>query len=227
MENHKRMKSILSISIFVLLCSSIFGQAKDPKAKAVLDKALAKYKTYKSFSAKIKYVKHIPDLEDENYDAEVKFEGMRMYAKTSDGREIFNDGKTLYMYYEDGNEVNIYTSDPEENEDFNIESYLKDFDKKYKYVHMGQQSVQGVNCDYIELSPDLAKSELERQSIFKVKVYLNASTHEVISWQVFERTGINYNILITSFKPNLTFQSTEFVFDKSKYPGVEVIDMRE
>ncbi len=227
MENHKRMKSIITLSVFVFLSATFFGQTKDPKAKAILDQALEKYKTYKSFEAVIKYVKHIPELEDETYSAEVKFQDTKMYAKTSDGREIFNDGKNLYMYYQDGNEVNIYTSDPEENEDFNIENYLKDFDKKYKYVHMGNVSIKGVACDFIELAPDLPLEELQRQSISKVKVYLNSSTHEVVSWLVIERTGINYNILIESFKPNKVFESSEFLFDKSKYPGVEVIDMRE
>ncbi len=221
------MKSIISLSIFVLLCTSVFGQSKDPKAKAILDKALTKYKTYKSFSASVKYVKHIPEVEDEEYSADVKFSGNKMYANTSDGREVFNDGKTLYVYYKEENEVNIYSSDPEENDDFNIEKYLNNYDKKYKYVHMGQVSVQGVKCDFIELSPDLPHQELERQPIFKVKVYLNATTHEVVNWHVFQRDGINYNILITSFKPNVTFQDSEFVFDKSKYPGVEVEDMRE
>ena len=221
------MKSIITLSIFVMLSATFLGQTKDPKAKAILDQALEKYKTYKSFEASIKYVKHIPELEDETFSAEVKFQEKKMYLKTSDGREIFNDGKNLYMYYEDGNEVNIYPSDPEENEEFNIENYLKDFDNKYKYVHMGNVSINGVACDFIELAPDLPLEELQRQSISKVKVYLNSSTHEVVSWLVIERTGINYNILIESFKPNKVFQSSEFLFNKSKYPGVEVIDMRE
>ena len=220
-------KSILLIVTFIFL-GNVFGQGtKDPKAKAVLDQALNRFTSLNSFSARFSFVKHVPSLEDETYSGSIKFKDKKVYVNSTDGREVYNDGKTLSVFYKEDNEVNIYTSDPDQNEDFAIDKYLKAYKEDYKYIHMGTETINGTVCDFIELSPDKSVEEMRHQSIFKIKMYVNKVTSQVLRWKIFEKSGINYTTTITDFIPNQVFSDDEFVFDKSKYPDVDVIDMRE
>lgn len=222
------MKKTLVLLITLTFLGNVFAQStKDPKAKAILDKALDKFSSLKSFSAEFSFVKHVPELEDEKYSGSIKFKDKKVYLNSTDGREVFNDGKTLSIYYKEDNEVNVYTSDPEQNEDFQIDKYLKAYKEDYKYIHMGEKTVNGVICDLVELSPDMTAEELRSQSIFKIKLYINKANSQVVSWKILEKTGINYTTTITKFTPSISIAGSEFLFDKSKYPGVDVIDMRE
>jgi len=59
-------------SILLIIAITLFGVisaqgTKDPKATVILDKALAKFSSLKSFSADFSFVKHVPSLEDETY----------------------------------------------------------------------------------------------------------------------------------------------------------------
>jgi outer membrane lipoprotein carrier protein len=228
MENLRPMKKSILLIITLTLFSNIFAQGtKDPKAKAVLDKALKKFSSLSSFSADFSFVKHVPSLEDETYSGSIKFKDKKVYVNSSDGREVYNDGKTLSVFYKEDNEVNIYTSDPDQNEDFAIDKYLKAYKEDYKYIHMGTATINGVVCEFIELSPDKSVEEMKHQSIFKIKMYVNQSTSQVVRWKIFEKSGINYTTTITKFIANENFSDSVFIFDKTKYSGVEVIDMRE
>ena len=222
------MKKATILMVIATLSTAIFGQGtKDPEAKAIMDKALAKLKSATTFTASFELVKHVPNLGDEKSKGEIKFKDRKIYVKSDDGREIFNDGKTLSVFYEEDNEVNIYTSDPEENDDFNIDKYLKNYHNEYKYVYMGTENLNGVNCHKIELAPDKSPEEMKRMSVFKIKLYIRVSDHLLMQWQSYEKTGVYYSTLISNFKANVTLSDATFVFDKTKYPGVEEIDMRD
>ena len=222
------MKRSIIILATVLLFGHIYGQGtKDPKAKAVLDKALSAFDNLNSFSADFSFVKHIPSLEDETYSGHIKFKEKKVYLNSTDGREVYNDGKTLSVFYKEDNEVNIYTSDPDQNDDFAIDKYLKSYKEDYKYIYIGSSEVDGVQCNFIELSPDKSVEEMKHQSIFKIKLYLNSATSQVVRWKIFEKSGIHYTTTITKFVENTGVSDSDFVFDKSKYPGIEVIDMRD
>ena len=222
------MKRGIIVIITLALLSQVFGQGtKDPKAKAVLDKALNRFSSLSSFSADFSFVKHVPSLEDETYSGSIKFKDKKVYLNSTDGREVYNDGKTLSVFYKEDNEVNVYTSDPDQNEDFAIDKYLKAYKEDYKYIHMGTATINGVVCDFIELSPDKSIEEMKHQSVFKIKMYVDKATSQVVRWKIFEKSGINYTTTITKFAPNIVFNDSQFVFDESKYPSVEVIDMRD
>ena len=48
----------------------------------------------------------------------------------------------------------------------------------------------------------------------------------IISTKVFEKNGNRYSYSITSLVPNSNLEDNLFIFDASKYPGVEVIDLQ-
>ena len=48
----------------------------------------------------------------------------------------------------------------------------------------------------------------------------------VKSWQMFRKNGNQYTFLIKNFKPNPATDAGTFAFDKAKYKGVKVVDLR-
>jgi outer membrane lipoprotein-sorting protein len=60
----------------------------------------------------------------------------------------------------------------------------------------------------------------------KVYVYVDKATKSISSAKFLEKTGNRYSYTINSFKPNAAISEADFVFDKKKFPGVEVVDLR-
>jgi hypothetical protein len=54
---------------------------------------------------------------------------------------------------------------------------------------------------------------------------VNKKDRSIKSFRTFERNGNKYNYTITKFTP-VDVEDKTFVFDKSKYKGVEVEDLR-
>ena len=49
---------------------------------------------------------------------------------------------------------------------------------------------------------------------------------QVISFMLYDKNGNIFTYKITKYQTDLTITAADFTFDKSKFPGVEVIDMR-
>ena len=60
----------------------------------------------------------------------------------------------------------------------------------------------------------------------KLYVYVDKAAKMMNSTKVLEKNGTRYSYNISSMKPNVDVPDAQFVFNKAKYPGVEVIDLR-
>ena len=60
----------------------------------------------------------------------------------------------------------------------------------------------------------------------KVYVLVDQATNTIYSARFLEKSGGRYSYTISSLKPTSSIADTEFIFNKSKYPGVEVVDLR-
>jgi outer membrane lipoprotein carrier protein len=91
----------------------------------------------------------------------------------------------------------------------------------YKYRFLEERIISGVAYDVIELNPEDTKKKF-----FKIKIEINKKDHTVRSWQIFEKNGNRYTWTVQEFTPNFAVQDTHFNFDKTKYPGVNIEDLR-
>ena len=66
----------------------------------------------------------------------------------------------------------------------------------------------------------------KNKSFFKVYVYVDKAASTIYSTKVMEKSGVNYTYTVSSLNGNTDVPEATFVFDKKKYPGVEVIDLR-
>jgi outer membrane lipoprotein-sorting protein len=94
------------------------------------------------------------------------------------------------------------------------------YDKEYKYRYMGTKTVSGKPCDMIELTPVASGKQFA-----KVELAVDKSS-TIVGGNVFEKNGNQYRYEVSGFTPNAAVNDATFTFDKKKYPGVEVVDLR-
>jgi outer membrane lipoprotein-sorting protein len=192
--------------------------AHDPKAGQILDELSKKYKTYKSFKADFSYVMESPAAgKNETINGEIYVKSDKFKLNLG-GQEIFNDGKTVWTFLKEENEVTIsdYEPDPEEITPSNIYSV---YQKGYKYLLLEENATSQI----IDLIP-----EDKNKKIFKIRLTIGKKEKAIKSWKMFEKSGNRYVYNVVKFQPNPQGVDDKFfVFDKTKYKDVTVNEMRD
>jgi outer membrane lipoprotein-sorting protein len=194
---------------------------QDPKAAKILDQMSAKYQALKSFKASFtQTLENQTAKVKENMSGDILVSGTKFRLKLN-GQEVINDGKVMYTYVKSTNEVNISEYDESDGEEINPSQIYTLYKKGYKYTYAGTTTEGGVTCDVIELSP-----EDHNNQVYKVRLNVSQADKSVKSWKMFKKNGNRYTFAIKKFEPNSPVNATTFTFDKAKYKGVKVIDLR-
>ncbi len=200
--------------------SSSLGKS-DPDAKKILDNVSAKFKTYKSVTAKF-------TLKIENSEGKVlgtksgvvNMKGSK-YRISVSGQEIYSDGNNIWTYDNSDNEVQITKFDGSSNMITPQKMFTNFYDKDFLYKLNGQSKVGNKTIQEIELTP-VDKSK----AFFKVLVGIDKATQSIATTKVFEKNGNKYTYIVASMKTNTNLPDSLFVFDAKSYPNVEVVDLR-
>ncbi|OFX46657.1 MAG: hypothetical protein A2X13_00510 [Bacteroidetes bacterium GWC2_33_15] len=215
------MKKIFFIISFTLVAFTIYAQ-QDPEAKKILDKLSQKTKSYKNIEAgfKVDYI----DLKDKiknSSEGTITMQGEKYRLNFMD-TEVFFDGKTLWSYIKDANEVNI--SEPE-NDDSDIlnnpQKLFTIYEKDFKYQLISRNTEGGTSNAIVDLYP----FELEKD-YSRIRLQINTSTFQLKSATIFGKDGSSYSVSIFNFNTNIQVETNYFTFIEANYPGVEIIDMR-
>jgi hypothetical protein len=81
--------------------------------------------------------------------------------------------------------------------------------------------VNGKVIQEIEMTP-LDKSK----PFHKVYVQVDKTAKTIYSTKVLENGGNRYSYTVSTMNTNSALADTQFTFDKTKYPGVEEVDLR-
>lgn len=201
--------------------STAFAQY-DPKAKAILDKVSENYRSVDAFKAH--YTRSIESPSGEVYasmDGEIVVQGPKFNLKMED-QEIISDGKVVWAYMRDANEVNISNYEPTEDEITPTKIYTL-YENGYKYALMSElKDKNGDIIQTIDMEPEDRRSE-----VAKIRLMVNKKDSTVRKWIVFERGTNNRQIFeINKYDPNINVTNDTFTFNKSSHPGVNEVDLR-
>ena len=132
--------------------------------------------------------------------------------------ENYYDGKNIYTYMPEVQEVNIKNPNEEEEEMLNpttlFDIHNQGFDQKLVST--------GNDITYIELFPT-DKS----RNFTKIGIWVNPATSSIQKVTSFGKDGNNVLITIKSIKQSSPVPADSFFkFDPAKHPEVEVIDLR-
>lgn len=209
------MKKLLSAGLLLLLSLSPLLAQKDKRAEAVLDAMSARYKALNSYQATFSYA-----AGSEAYKGDISVKG-RMFRLKTAGQEVFTDGKVMSTYVKEANEVNVQDYDASASGDFNPTKIYSMYKKGFNYTYLREQKVGGRTMDVVELKP-----EKKNTQITSVQINVDRADKSVRSWLLTDKNGKKTSYTISKFVPNPNLPDSYFVFDKSKYPGVEVVDLR-
>jgi len=216
------MKKILSVFVLALLCmtQTAFAQ-NDPKAKSILDAVSKKINALKSLKAN--FALHLAGGNGRVKEAKKGTFSMKgqKYHVVLGGQEIICDGKTVWTYMKDANEVQVSAYNPNEQTISPTKLFTNFYDKEYKYKYIGEKKMNGKNCDLIELTPVSGGKQFS-----KIQLAIDKATSTIAGGNIWEKNGNNYQYEVSGFTPNANIADSYFTFNAKEHPGVEVVDLR-
>jgi len=215
------MRSLYLIVAVLLGSLSVTAQKNDPEAKKVLDAVSAKFKTFSSVQAAFSYkVEDAKGKVQSNKTGTITMKGTK-YRVNFGSQEIFCDGKTIWSYDKTAKEVTINNLDASGSTLTPQKLFTNFYDKDFLYLLNGEKKVGTKTLQEIEMTPtDKGKA------FHKVYLQVDKAAKTIDSTKVLENGGNRYTYTVTNMKTNLPAADNMFAFDKSKYPGVEEVDLR-
>ena len=214
----KNTWSKISLGILIVAASASFSAQKiDAKAKTILDAISTQYKSKNNVYFKFVYgtgnSKKITRTEPGIfYSAKDKYKLKIM------GTEQIFDGKKLYNISAEDQEVTI--AKPTGNEQmFSPLNYIEEYKKGYNVKYMGKLMVNGVNSDFIKLTPT------SKNGIQEVNLFVNAAKKQIVKVEQFSTDKSVSVIAISDYKENQNLSSALFNFDRDQYKNYLVTEL--
>ena len=215
------------IYIFVLFLSatgwcSAQDDIQDPVAQDILDKVSQRIDNYRSLEVRFNIFIEVPQSEMIERKGQLIQQGRQFVMNTGD-QEIFCDGKYIWIYQPEINEVQWNNFDPDEEGALNTPlDYLRMYKTgEYEYAMTNYGKEDGVDMNYIEFKPKDKYSEFS-----KVRLSITRATNELYEARAFYKDGTRITLEMVEMNPNLNFEEGDFTFNKTNYPGVYIEDLR-
>ncbi len=220
------MKKVYLSLLVVLFASASQAQNNslgnsDPEAKKILDAVSAKFKTYKGVQAVFTLIAEDSKGKVQGNKKGTVFMKGNRYKVIITGQEIFCDGTTIWTYDKAANEVTITSVDPSANSITPQKLFTNFYDKDFLYKLNGEKTQAGKKVQEIELTPT-DKS----RNFHKVYLTVDKASQSIVSTKILEKGGNKFSYIVNTFNGKANLTDASFVFDKAKYPGVDVVDLR-
>jgi len=198
---------------FLILISTISSFSNEKIKEEILDDIVTKISGYKNISIDF-------DLLYENVSLDIKTnkKGKLIlendkFSIDLDEQIIINNGNIQWTYLKDINEVQISNNELTTGVS-NLSDLFKISKNDYKILFLKDE----INFYLIELIPKTIKS------FIKIQIKFEKQNKEISEIKVFDKEGGKFIYSINKLKYDLEINS--FYFDTSKFPGIEIIDLR-
>lgn len=214
------MKKFAILMILAVMAVAASAQNVDGGANELMKKVSLQYQKYNTlqFHYTLKTTKDDKTLGVSEGDFYLK--GSK-YKTNFGGQQLYCDGTSIWSYDKDANEVSIYEYDPDDDQNLmNPQRVLKDWASNFRAKFIRDEFTNNVQYSIVDLTPKTA------QSYYRIRVYIVKTSLKIAKIAVYEKDNTIYTYSIEQFKSDIPLDDKLFVFDKTKYPGVEVNDMR-
>ncbi len=206
--------------MLLIVCSNLFAQS-DASSKLILDALSKKIKTYDLVKTEITFT--VNNLETKSNESQVGVLYLKSkankYKLIFQNQEILSDGKNQWTYLKADNEVQLNTVNNEEDA-LSPAQIFTSFNKGFKSKYNGETKIGTAVYQNIELAPIATKS------FFKIKLAINKAKNQIYSVSIYNKNGINYTYTINKLTALNVIGDSFFVWDKKKYPNVNLEDLR-
>lgn len=221
------MKKLYLFTVICTLFSILsFAQTKnptsnDPEAKKILDAVSARFKSFSSVQVVFSYkVENAAGKALSTKQGTITMKGTK-YRLTFTGQEIFCNGTVIWNYDKAANEVTITSVDESSGSLTPQKLFSNFYDKDFYYSLNGEKKIGTKVIQEIQMTP-VDKSK----AFHTVYLQIDKAAKSLYSTKVLENAGNRYSYTVTTMKTNVPASDAQFNFDKGKYPGVTVEDLR-
>lgn len=195
----------------------------DKKAKEILDKVSAKNKAFTTERVEFLYIQeNINDKTKTVKNGTLLLKGSK-YKLDLMGNIIFCDSKTIWSYIKENNEVNISNVADQEGSLLNPAKVFNMYEKGFKYKLIREKFENNRSIYEIELYPE----KINESQYSKVRLLIDKDKMQLYLVQYFAKDANRVTIEIQKISPNEAVTDNIFIFDKTKFPKVELVDMRQ
>ncbi len=215
------MKNIISKVIVSSLVVGAVGfthaQKIDAKAKKILDDITANYNSKKNSYFKFSFGSGTNGKVDKSEPGIYYAAGDKYKLKIMETEQIF-DGSKIYNINTEDMEVTVAKPNGSSSM-FSPINYLSTYRKDYNVTYGGKKNVDGVNADFIKLTP------VKSNGIKYVYLFVDSAKKQMVK---LEQHGNNKDlavIAIKEYKENQTLDPGMFTFDKNKYKNYLITEL--
>ena len=193
----------------------------DPRAKAILDEVSKKTRSYKVILVNFTYtMENKKENISDSQQGEMLLSGKKYRLKIA-GQVIFSDGKTMWTYMEEAQEVLINEQETEEGS-ISPTNIFTIYEKGFKYQFHKEEQMDGKTVQIINLYPEKPKEK----SFHTIRLYVDKAKKQLYKIKIFGREGDDYLYKIDKMELNPVAKDSDFTFDTAAHPDVEVVDLR-
>lgn len=217
-QKKESMKYLLAL--LVVFTTVNLNAQVDQKAKSILDEVSKKTQSSNSITADFQFI-----MENSEVDLHESNEGSLIIQKDSyklnfNGIEVMCDGKSQWTYMPDAEEVNVSEANSGEDGMLNPATIFTIYEEGFVNTYLGEFTESSVKIFKIDMVPT------EEQEFSRVILDISQTNYQIAGATMFGTDGNKYIIKVKNMITNKKYPESTFAFDSSKYPGVEVIDMR-
>jgi outer membrane lipoprotein-sorting protein len=195
------------------------GQSKKDAAAALLQEVTDKTKSYQTIKILFTYKMDNPQAKvHESQDGELHVKGDQ-YRLIVAGQVVICDGKTIWTYIKDANEIQINAVEEDKNA-ITPTKLLTSYSSDYKSRLTGEENKGGKVIQLVELKP------IEEKNYTRVELKVDKDLKQIQQIAIFDKSDNTFTYIMKEFLPNVQFKATEFTYVPTEFPGAEVIDMR-
>jgi outer membrane lipoprotein carrier protein len=218
------MKNVVTF-ILLLFAAGVSAQQQqkstgDKEAEKLLNTISKRYKNFKSMKADFVYtIESKADKMQEKQNGTLFVKGNKFKLDIA-GQMIICDNQTLWTYSKEVNEVQVTNYNPKENA-IRLDDIFTMYGKGFLYKITEEKKEGAKEIAIVELTP-----KDKKKNYFKIKLTIDKTNQAITKSMVYDKNGSIHSYNITNQFPNIKVDDKTFTFDASKYPKVEVIDLR-
>jgi outer membrane lipoprotein carrier protein len=218
------VKNILFILLYLGFFSSVNAQQQkssgDKNAEKLLNTISKRYKNFKTMKADFVYaIESKADKIQEKQKGTLLVKGNKFKLDIA-GQLIICDNQTVWTYSKEVNEVQINHYNPKENA-IRLDDIFTMYGKGFLYKIAEEKKEGNKDIAVVELTP-----KDKKKNYFKIKLTIDKTNQAILKSVVYDKSGTIHTYTITNQFPNIKVEDKTFTFDATKYPKVEIVDLR-
>ncbi len=223
------MRKVCFIVLASIFCMEALAQSKtlgsaqgsvNEKSLAILNAVSNTYKnsTGTQIDLKIGFIDNKTALTASS-NGTLKTTGKKFLLVTDFAEMVF-DGKTLYVYDKQSNELTISTPTQDEVSDLDPTAIISMFKEGYK-ISAPEVSKTDSNLTTIHLYPEDRKADFSM-----ITITINTATSTPVEINTSGKNGVDNSVTLKKIETNKKFSDNTFEFNADKHKGIIVTDLR-